>query len=92
MSPLDLVRSTRDGTLSMPKLAATLFHAAMFVTVCWVTWLKRDFVESMWLLYAGAAVGHQVVDKGSAMIYETKRHRIDAEVASGPVPLDEARR
>jgi hypothetical protein len=88
MSPFDLIRSSRDGSLSPPKLFATLFHAALFVTVCWVTWLKRDFVESMWLLYAGVAVGHQLADKGAAMIYDTKQRRITAEHPdSAPAPL-----
>lgn len=84
MSPLDLICS-RDGSLSMTKLAATTFHLLMALTVAWVTFIKRDFVESMWLLYSAVAVGHAVVDKAGAQVaaYKDKQQQID----SGAMPL-----
>ena len=89
MSPFDLITS-RDGSLSMTKLAATTFHLLMALTVAWVTFIKRDFVESMWMLYSAVAVGHAVVDKAGAQIASFKDKKLVAE--SGPVPLDESTR
>jgi hypothetical protein len=84
MNPLDLIRS-RDGSMSLTKLAATTFHLLMAVTVALVTWVKKDFVESMWLLYSAVAVGHAVVDKTGTQIEAFKNRKLDAE--SGSVPL-----
>ena len=82
MSPLDLVQST-DGSISLTKLAATTFHALLAVTVAWVTWIKRDFAEGMWTLYAAVAVGHAVVDKAGAQFASFKDRKLDAE-SPGP--------
>jgi hypothetical protein len=81
-NPLDLVRS-RDGSLSLTKLAATTFHVLIALTVAWVTWLKQDFVESMWLLYSAVAVGHAVVDKTGAQITAFKDKKLEVESQPG---------
>lgn len=67
MSPLDLVRS-RDGSMSLTKLAASTFHLSLATTVVWITYLTRTFDVEMWLLYAGFAVGHATYDKTMATV------------------------
>jgi len=81
MSPLDLIRS-RDGSMSQTKLAAACFHFALFVTVCFVTWIKKDFVESMWALYAAAAVGHAAYDKTMATVKDSSDKKLAATQAA----------
>ena len=78
MSPLDLIRGS-DNKLVLTKLQAATFHALLAVTVGWVTWIKRDFVESMWLLYSAVAVGHAVIDKTGAQIAAFKDKQLDAD-------------
>ena len=78
MSPLDLIRGA-DGKMVLTKLQAATFHALLAVTVGWVTWIKRDFVEAMWILYSAVAVGHAVIDKTGAQIAAFKKSQLDAE-------------
>lgn len=78
MSPLDLIRGA-DGKMVLTKLQAATFHALLAVTVGWVTWIKRDFVEGMWLLYSAVAVGHAVIDKTGAQIAAFKDKQLDAD-------------
>jgi uncharacterized membrane protein YcjF (UPF0283 family) len=78
VSPLDLMRA-KDGSMSLTKLAATTFHFLLAVTVAGVTWIKRDFIESMWMLYAAVAVGHAVVDKAGAQISAFKGRQLEKE-------------
>lgn len=82
---MDLVRS-RDGSLSLTKLAATTFHLLMALTVGLVTWVKQDFVEGMWLLYAAVAVGHAVVDKAGAQIATFKEKQLEVDSTLGRAP------
>jgi hypothetical protein len=81
MSPLDLIRGT-DGRMVLTKLQAATFHALLAATVGFVTWIKRDFVEGMWVLYATVAVGHAVIDKTGAQIAAFKDKKLDAETAA----------
>lgn len=84
MNPLDLIRGA-DGKMVLTKLQAATFHALLAVTVGWVTWLKRDFVESMWTLYAMVAVGHAVIDKTGAQIAAFKDKKLDVDTPAGTV-------
>lgn len=84
MSPLDLLRGA-DGKLVLTKVQAATFHALLALTVAWVTWLKRDFVESMWLVYSAVAVGHAVIDKTGAQIAAFKNAKLDAETPPSTV-------
>lgn len=77
MSPLDLIRGN-DGKMVLTKLQAATFHLLLAVTVAFVTWIKKDFVESMWTLYAMVAVGHAVLDKTGAQIAAFKDRKLDA--------------
>lgn len=91
MSPLDLVRS-RDGSLSITKLAASTFHLFLAATVAGVTIVRiiRYTVDgasafdaplfdiAMWGLYASVAVGHAVADKSAAQIAAFKTAKLEA--------------
>lgn len=78
MSPLDLIRS-RDGSMSLTKLAASSFHLLLFVTVGWITYLKREFLTDMWVFYGVAAVGHAFSDKTLAAVAAFKNKKLDVE-------------
>lgn len=78
MSPLDLIRS-RDGSMSQTKLAAASFHLLLFITVAWVTYIKREFQFDMWALYAAVAVGHASYDKTLANIKDFKDKKLGAD-------------
>jgi hypothetical protein len=78
VNPLDIIRG-RDGSIALTKLVAATFHLMLAVTVGWVTYVKQDFIESMWLLYAGVAVGHAVIDKGGAQIAAFKNRQLRRE-------------
>jgi hypothetical protein len=71
---MDLVVGA-DGKLVLTKVQASCFHLALFLTVCFITYRKGEFVDSMWALYAAVAVGHAVVDKTAAQVqaYKTKQ-------------------
>lgn len=84
MSPLDLIRA-KDGSMSLTKLQAATFHFLLAVTVGWVTWIRRDFLEGMWTLYSAVAVGHAVLDKTGAQIAAFKDRKLDAEAPVGSV-------
>lgn len=71
MSPLDLVRS-RDGSMSLTKLAAATFHLSLAGFVAWLTYRSQTFNDAMWLLYAGFAVGHATWDKTMAVLKDMK--------------------
>lgn len=79
MTPLDILRS-RDGSMSLTKLAAASFHLAIFVTVLWVTWIKQDFQFDMWALYASVAIGHASYDKTMATVKDFKDRKLEQEV------------
>jgi hypothetical protein len=71
MNPIDLVRS-RDGSMSLTKLAAATFHAQLAAFVCWITYKSQSFDQAMWLLYASFAVGHATYDKTMATLKSLK--------------------
>mgnify|MGYP000508781643 FL=1 len=77
---LSLVTS-KDGSLSQTKLAAACFHFALFVTVCWLTYVKREWMGEMWTLYAMVAVGHASYDKTLASVraYKDKQLGVSSE-------------
>jgi len=92
MSPLDLIRGT-DGRMVLTKLQAATFHLLLALTVSSVTgvriyrYLKSGepptggellFDFAMWSLYAGAAIGHAVIDKTGAQINAFQNRKLDA--------------
>lgn len=74
---LTLVAS-KDGSLSLTKLAAACFHFAIFTTACWLTYKTGEWKNEMWTLYAMAAVGHAAFDKTAAQVKAVKDKQIGA--------------
>lgn len=62
----DIITS-KDGSLSLTKLAASTAHINLAVAFAWITYSK-GFIAEMWLIYAGAAIGHAAYDKTKAML------------------------
>ncbi len=79
MSPLDLIRS-RDGSMSLTKLAASTFHLCLASTVAGITWKTQAFNEAMWFFYGGFAIGHATYDKTMATVKDFK----DRKAAEAP--------
>jgi hypothetical protein len=92
MSPLDLVRS-RDGSMSLTKLAAATFHFWIAVAVVTVTAVRITryvmvpgaefdaslFDVGMWTLWGSVAVGHAFADKTGAQIAAFKQQKLEIE-------------
>ena len=70
--------ASKDGSLSLTKLAAACFHFALFSTACWLTYRKAEWIAEMWTLYAMVAVGHAAFDKTAAQVKAVKDKQIDA--------------
>jgi peptidyl-tRNA hydrolase len=81
MSPLDLIRS-RDGSMSLTKLAAATAHALAAVMFVHLQW-GREYIEGLWLTYLGITVIHAGGDKFAAMVKDFKDRKLNA---SAPVP------
>lgn len=76
---MDLVVG-RDGKLVLTKLQAACFHLALFVTVCYLTWKKQEFIEAMWGLYAAVAVGHAFLDKTGTQVSAYANKKLETPV------------
>lgn len=79
-----LVRS-KDGSISLTKLGAATFHAALAFHVNWIQWHTATFLVEMWLLYASFAVGHATVDKGIAVVKDFKDKAAEMNATSKKV-------
>lgn len=66
MSPLDLIRS-KDGSMSLTKLAASTAHLSMATMFLLIT-VRQGFIEALWIIYGGLAISHAVVDKTAAQV------------------------
>jgi hypothetical protein len=66
----DLIQS-KDGSLSMTKLAASTFHFLLAVFVSIETY-KFGFDITIWGLYGAFAVGHAGYDKTMAVVKDFK--------------------
>jgi hypothetical protein len=58
--------------MSLTKLSASTFHLLLALTVGGITFKTQTFNETMWLFYAGVAVGHAVYDKTMATVKDFK--------------------
>lgn len=76
MSPLDLVRSNRDGGMSLTKVVALVAHAILAVMFVHLQWSK-PFEETLWLIWIGATVGHAVFDKTAAQVKAFKERKLE---------------
>lgn len=75
----DLVRS-RDGSLSLTKLAAATAHPLLAAGFALLTW-RHGFISELWLIYGGYALGHAVVDKTAAQVKDFKDAQLDKAAA-----------
>lgn len=62
----DLIIS-KDGSLSLTKVAAATAHFSMAVGFVWVTF-HHGFIGEMWIIYGGFAISHAAFDKSAAML------------------------
>lgn len=70
--------ASKDGSMSLTKLAACTFHASLAFWVSWATYFKGFSLE-VWALYGGFAVGHATYDKTVAMVNAFKNRQIDTK-------------
>ena len=73
----DLIQS-KDGSLSLTKLAASTAHALMAFGFAVITW-KNGFVSELWLIYGGYSLGHAVLDKTAAQVKSFKDAKLEKE-------------
>jgi hypothetical protein len=73
VSLLDLIRS-RDGSMSLTKLAASTAHLLMALGFAVITW-RDGFIAELWLIYGGFAISHAVVDKTAAQVKAFKERK-----------------
>lgn len=82
MKPSDLITS-KDGSVSLTKLAASTFHASLAFFVARHTVLN-GFDIAVWTLYASFAVGHAAYDKTMAALKDFKTRQMEAPNAGNP--------
>lgn len=75
MKIADLITS-KDGSLSLTKLAASTAHLNLAVAFGWVTY-SSGFVPEMWMIYGAFSVGHATADKTMAMVSNFKNKQLD---------------
>ncbi len=67
-----LVCSSRDGSLSLTKLAAATAHLLMAGAFFRMQVLEGAFDYALWVAYGGFAIAHATYDKTAAMWSEYK--------------------
>jgi hypothetical protein len=77
MKIADLVQS-RDGSLSLTKLAASTAHLLMASGFFVITW-RQGFIPDLWLIYGGFAIGHATVDKVAAQVKDFKDQQLKGQ-------------
>jgi hypothetical protein len=75
MKITDIIAS-KDGSLSLTKLAASTAHLNMAVAFSWITYTK-GFVMELWMFYGAFAVGHATVDKATAAVSSFKNRQLE---------------
>ena len=68
--------ASKDGSMSLTKLAAATFHANLAFWVAWTTY-KDGFDIAIWGLYGSFAVLHATYDKTTAMVNAFKNKKLD---------------
>ncbi|MBE7419820.1 MAG: hypothetical protein HS128_19110 [Ideonella sp.] len=76
MSPLDLIRSRGDGSMSLTKLAALVAHALAAVLFVRLQW-SAPFNRELWLIYLGVAILHASYDKTAAILQAAHARRLE---------------
>jgi hypothetical protein len=92
MNPIRFIRdltmgliTSKDGSYSLTKLAATTFHFNLAVAVSWHTYTK-GFAIDVWILYGTLAVGHATFDKTSAIVNAFKSKQMEKANADPTEP------
>jgi len=87
MNPIRFVRdltmgliTSKDGSYSLTKLAATTFHFQLAIWLAWHTYTKGFDMEA-WILYGTFAVGHAGYDKTMAVVNSFKTRKMEKENA-----------
>lgn len=57
----DLINS-KDGTISLTRLAAVTAHFNAAFAFFWIT-IDKGFIAELWMIYLGAAIFHAGYDK-----------------------------
>lgn len=57
----DLANS-KDGSISLTRLAALTAHANAAIAFLWIT-ISKGFIAEMWVIYLGATIVHAGYDK-----------------------------
>jgi len=71
----DIITS-KDGSLSLTKLAASTAHINLAIAFAWVTYTK-GFIAEMWMIYGAFAVGHATADKAMATVNSFKTKQLE---------------
>jgi hypothetical protein len=66
MNLTDLVKS-KDGSLSLTKLAASTAHFTMACGFVCLT-VSQGFLPELWMIYGAFALGHAITDKSANML------------------------
>ena len=77
MKITDLIQS-KDGSLSLTKLAASTFHLLLAGWVSWHTY-QKGFQLDVWGLYGAFAVGHAGYDKTMAVVKDFKDRKLEKQ-------------
>ena len=92
MNPIRFVRdltmgliTSKDGSYSLTKLAATTFHFNLAVSVMWHTYTK-GFELEVWVLYGTLAIGHAGYDKTMAVVNSFKTRQMEKTNADPAQP------
>ncbi len=76
MRPTDLIQS-KDGSLSLTKLAASTAHFLMASGFVCLT-VRNGFIPELWMIYGGFAIGHAAYDKSAAMVKEYRERTVNS--------------
>ena len=70
--------TSKDGSYSLTKLAATTFHCLLALGVIAHTYVNDlNFDMEVWLVYGGFAVGHAGYDKTMAVVNSFKTRKME---------------
>lgn len=79
--------TSKDGSYSLTKLAATTFHCLLALGVVAHTYINEfQFDLEVWLVYGGFAVGHATFDKTSAIVNSFKTRQMEKTDADPSQP------
>lgn len=75
MKLADIITS-KDGSLSLTKLAAATAHLNLALWFAWITY-RSGFIAELWAIYGAFAVGHATADKAMATVNSFKTKQME---------------